>query len=117
MHKLKLFLSIDMQKASSEPAKPELGEIFLPLLLSRLHQKETRCVACGRSHSAVEGWSHAAEEESGLVRDQTLLVGETRTQFHLIVTKENLGPSYLGGFLPSYLYSDHQPKMLCFVKL
>ena len=103
MHKLKLFLSIDMQKASSEPAKPELGEIFLPLLLSRLHQKETRCVACGRSHSAVEGWSHAAEEESGLVRDQTFLVGETRTQFHLLITMENLGPGYLGGFLPSYV--------------
>ena len=95
----------------SEAAKPELRwNLFCRL---RFHQNETRRVACDHSHSAVEGWSHAKEEETPCqeTSHQTLVVGETRTQFHLIM-KENLSPRYLRGFLPSYVPSAHQPNML-----
>ena len=62
---------------------------FLP------HLKETRRVAADRNHSAVEGYSHAEEEESRLVRD---FVGGRNKN----MVSENL----LRGFLLSYVLPE-----------
>ena len=86
------------------------GEIFFAAI------KRRRDLSLARPQLKVGPTLRKRSLVSSNPAHQTLLVGETRTWFHLIA-KENLSSSCLGGFLPSVVPRDHQPKMLYFLKL